>query len=138
VEDEMNRICPTEEILSEYLSGCLSHEDRLRLERHLAGCDACRRLLVEAHEILKKPALYDIGKRILDIIKGNYWLTGAAVGLFLSFVFKKYFFQFLAVSTMMSAKWIVDSRAQKTLVMIHEVWKRNKEESYGKKTDNQG
>lgn len=134
----MNRICPTEELLSEYLSGCLPHEDRLQLERHLAGCDACRKLLVEAHEVLKEPHLYEVGRNILNMIKNNYWLGGAVASLFLSFVFRRYFLQFLTASLVMSTKWIVGSKMQNTLVVIHESWKQNKEESYGKKTDHQG
>jgi len=29
------------ELMSDYLDGSLSRRDRKRLERHLAGCDAC-------------------------------------------------------------------------------------------------
>ena len=33
------------ELMSDYLDGSLSRRDRKRLERHLAGCDACNAYL---------------------------------------------------------------------------------------------
>jgi anti-sigma factor RsiW len=33
------------ELMSDYLEGALSRRDRKRLERHLAGCDACTAFL---------------------------------------------------------------------------------------------
>lgn len=33
------------ELMSDYLDGSLSRRDRQRLERHLAGCDACNAYL---------------------------------------------------------------------------------------------
>jgi anti-sigma factor RsiW len=35
------------ELMTEYLDGALSPEDRARFEDHLAGCDGCRAYLAE-------------------------------------------------------------------------------------------
>jgi len=48
-----DRICPQEDILSEYLSGCLREDKRIMVETHLAACKDCRELLVDTCEITK-------------------------------------------------------------------------------------
>jgi hypothetical protein len=119
-----NRICIQEEILSEYLCGVLPPEDRVSVEKHLASCGDCRKLLSEAHAILSGPDLYEMKDRILKWALKNIWILGAVILFFLSFLFTKHFFQLLAASIIMAAKWIIDSRATRMLVMIHDAWKR--------------
>ncbi len=119
-----NRICPSEDVLSEYLNGLLSAEDRIGVEKHLAGCAGCRQLLVETQEILKKPDIREIKRKLLTRLKDNRWLIGALITLALSFIFSKYFLQFLAACLLMGAKWIIDAKTTKMLILIHEAWKR--------------
>ena len=118
-----SRICPSEELLSEYLSGCLHPEDKPDVEKHLAGCAGCRKTIVEAHEILNKPDIRQIKREILNWLKTNRWLLGAMILLILSFMFPKYFLQFLVACLLMGAKWIIDSKTTKMLIMIHQALK---------------
>jgi hypothetical protein len=127
-----NRICPREEILSEYLAGVLRQEEKAELEKHLAECARCRRLLAEAYEIINTPDFRQIKENIMTIIKNNYWFIGAATSFVLSFLFPKYFLQFLSASLLMGAKWIIDSKTTKMLIMVHEAWKRGDKETTDK------
>ena len=119
----MRRICPSEEILSEYISGVLAEEDRTEVEKHLAGCAACRELLVETHDIISRPDIHEIKNRISRWIRKNQWLIGAAAAFTLSFVFSEHFLQFLTACIIMGAKWAVDAKTAKMLIMIYEAWK---------------
>lgn len=122
----MNRICPSEEILSEYLSGLLSQEDSMDLEKHLVLCNECRSLIAEAYKIVKKPGLGSIFVNMLFWFKKNYIFTASLFSLILSFIFPKYFLQFLTASILLGAKWIIDSKTTKTLITIHEAWKHDR------------
>ncbi|NQT33430.1 MAG: hypothetical protein HQ594_07150 [Candidatus Omnitrophica bacterium] len=121
----MNRLCPSEDILSRYISHSLSHENKLVVEEHLIRCGQCRKLIVEAHEVLTNPDMWEIMNKILLWIKKNRWLTGSLVSLVLSFFFSEYFLQFLLIAFLLGAKWIVDARATRMLIMINESWKKN-------------
>lgn len=56
-----------------------------------------------------------------------------AVGFFiLSFIFSRYFLQFLAAAIILSLKWIVDSKNSKILITIYEAWKRGGERETGR------
>ncbi|MGB2630974.1 MAG: zf-HC2 domain-containing protein [Candidatus Omnitrophota bacterium] len=132
------RICLSEEILSEYLAGVLPEEDRGWVEGHIAECTRCRKLLAESHEVLKKRDIEDIFRKIFNIVKNNLWFAGAMSALALSFVFPKYFLQFLVACLLMGAKWIMDTKNAKMLVMIYDAWKRERRCYHGKETDHQG
>ncbi len=120
-----NRICPPEEVLGEYLGGSLPPIARPGVEKHLASCNECRRLLAEAHDILKKPDISEIIYNSFIWIKDNRWFLGAMASLALSFIFHRYFLQFLAACFISGAKWIIDSKTTRTLIMIHEAWKKS-------------
>ncbi|MFQ5952103.1 MAG: zf-HC2 domain-containing protein [Candidatus Omnitrophota bacterium] len=125
-----NRLCPTEEILSEYLSGTLPQEERRAAEKHLAGCTKCRKLVVEAHEITSGLDFSQIKRSLMK--KNNYWFLGAVIAFILSFIFTKYFLQFLVACLLMGGKWIIDSKTTKMLVMIYEAWKSGDREATDK------
>jgi anti-sigma factor RsiW len=40
------------ELMSDYLEGSLSRRDRRRLEKHLAGCDACSAYLEQMRAVI--------------------------------------------------------------------------------------
>ena len=128
----MNRMCPSEEMLSEYLSGVLLEKDKAKIEEHLAQCTECRKVLAQAHDILKKPDIREIRNNIFRWFKGNKWLIGSALSLVLSFLFSRYFLQFLAASLLMGGKWIIDSKTTKMLIMIHEAWKSEDKDKVNK------
>ncbi|MFH1552446.1 MAG: zf-HC2 domain-containing protein [Candidatus Omnitrophota bacterium] len=120
----MNRICPSAEILSEYLSGVLPPEDKERVEKHLAGCAECRRLVVETYDIINKPDLHEIRNKLFQWARKNRWFIGSFVAFVFSFLFPRYFLQFLVACLLMGAKWALDSKTARLLIMIHEAWKR--------------
>lgn len=118
-----SRICPTEEILSEYMNGLLEDGLKRSVEQHLASCDKCRKLLAETHEILSQPDIFELKESIFRWIRKNRWLLGTIITFACSFIFSKYFLQFLVACLLMGAKWIIEARTTKMLVMIHEAWK---------------
>lgn len=122
-EKMKNRLCPNEETLSEYISGTLPAEKRLLIEKHLAVCRSCRTLLAETHDITRKSAS---GKMITRFSAGKrevLWLTACLITFSASFLFSKFFLQFLAVSFLLGIKWILDAKTTKTLIMIHKTLK---------------
>ena len=119
-----NRICPSEELLSAYLTGCLDPELRKHTEKHLGVCAGCRRLIAETYEVSRKDRAREKNKELFGRIKKDMWLVGACVSFALSFLFPKYFAQFLVACFIMGAKWIIDSKATKLLITVHEAWKR--------------
>jgi len=119
-----DRICPQEDILSEYLSGCLREDKRIMVETHLAACKDCRELLVDTCEITKKLKSSEFGKVLREWGIKNRWLIGALIAFFSSFFFPKYFLQFLVACLLMGGKWIIEAKTTKMLIMIHEAWKR--------------
>lgn len=120
----MNRLCPSEERLGEYVAGVISQKDRVHLEKHLAACHECRKLVSEAHDVIKMPDAGKIKRDAWGWIKNNRWLLGASLAFVFSFVFSEYFLQFLVGSFIMGGKWIIDSKTTKMLIMIHEAWKK--------------
>lgn len=124
----MNRICPEEEKLAEYISGLMSGEELVSMEEHLDRCDSCRKLAFEAHEIITRPDCGRMVRRIFGYFQKNLWIVLAAVFFLCSFIFRGYFLQLLALTVISSLKWIIDSRNTRLLVTIHEAWKRGDKE----------
>jgi hypothetical protein len=121
----MNRICPTEELLSEYLSGTISPEDRKAVESHLASCADCRKLLSEAYDVLITPDLHEIFFNIKRWLRKNIWLIVAVSALASSFFFPKYFIQLITATILSGTKWIIDAKTTKMLITIYETWKKS-------------
>lgn len=121
----MNRLCPTEELLSEYLAGTVSGEERELVEKHLASCDKCRMLLAEAHAVLETPDLHEIFFNLKKWLRKNTWLVIATSSLTASFFFREHFLQLLTVSILSGVKWIIDSKTTKMLITVYEAWKKS-------------
>lgn len=124
IQRKKGRICPSETVLAEYLSGLLSEEDRSDIEAHLAECGTCRTLLLEAHKVIKGPDPWHLKRLLGHHLRKNVWIIAAVLFFAFSFIFRAYFFQFLALTVIFAAKWIMDSRNTKLLITIHEAWKR--------------
>ena len=124
----MNRICPQEEKLAEYISGLLSDKELTSMEEHLDRCKSCRKLAFEAYEIIRRPDCGRMGREAFRYIRKNLWMAAAAVFFLCSFIFRGHFLQFLALTVISALKWIIDSRNTKLLITIHEAWKRGDKE----------
>ncbi|HNX91828.1 MAG TPA: zf-HC2 domain-containing protein, partial [Candidatus Omnitrophota bacterium] len=94
----MNRICPSELVLSEYMSGMLSHSERETVEKHLASCDACREIVADTHTVLMKMRPFGKKSHFFSVFTGNVWFMGACALLLLSFFVPQYFVQLLVAS----------------------------------------
>ena len=124
----MNRLCPSEETLAEYISGLLKEEERSAVEEHLTKCKSCRKLAMEAHAIISTPDAGRIKRKIAGYLRKNVWIITSGLFLLCSFIFRRYFLQFLALTVISALKWIIDSRNTRMLIMIHEAWKHGDKE----------
>ena len=116
----MRRFCFSEEVLGEFISGCLPEEERPAVEKHIAECEKCRTLVSEAHQAMCTPDMSEIMYKAVGGIRKNTWLISAVIFLLFSFFLHRYFFQFLLASFISGSKWIVDSRNTKTVIMVHD------------------
>ena len=55
------------------------------------------------------------------------WLSGAAAAFAFSFVFRRFFLQFLVAALLFGVKWIVDQKAARTQILIYKALKENQE-----------
>ena len=119
----MNRICPSEEMLSKYLSSLLNEKHKNVIEKHLAECEKCRKLLSEAYDIISSRNVKEFVFSLTKRITRNKWLFISSLSMILSFFIQDYFFQFLIISLVSGLKWILDSKTNRTLILIKDAWK---------------
>ena len=114
---------PKEAELADYLSNTLTGESRKRIEDHIACCNDCLDNVVSAYESVKT-----FKKRKTGVMKKiNVYLILAIISFILSFVFQRYFVQFLTATLLLGIKWVSDAKSTKMLVMIYEAWKKGGE-----------
>ena len=114
---------PKEAELAGYLSNTLTGEGRKRIEDHIACCNDCLDNVVSAYESVKT-----FKKRKAGVMKKiNVYLILAIISFILSFVFQRYFVQFLTATLLLGIKWIADAKSTKMLIMIYEAWKKGGE-----------
>lgn len=125
----MEKNCPSEVELARYLDCRLSEAHRQVLESHIANCQQCLDLLVVARQAgkrkWKKKEFQGLIKRIeggLGIKVGNNtatkWLMLSIIFFMLSFIFSRYFLQFLIGATILALKWVFEGEGAKRVVMI--------------------
>ena len=114
---------PKEAELADYLSNTLTGESRKAVEDHIACCNDCLDNAISAYESVKK-----FKERKAGIMKrSNIYLILAIISFILSFVFQRYFVQFLTATLLLGIKWIADAKSTKMLIMIYEAWKKGGE-----------
>ena len=117
--------CPPEHVLNDYLTGNLGESDREEVEKHIADCPYCIYRIAEAYEVLNESRFKSIKEFFMNArIKLNLWLVGCIIMFLLSFLVQRYFLQFLVGAILLGAKWIIDSKNTKMLIMIYDAWKR--------------
>lgn len=114
--------CITHYNIYSYINNTLPHSKRKVVEAHIAECYHCLDMLTAA----------DAGKKgmlkadMKDGFKKEYlYLVTAILSFTLSFLFSKYFLQFLAAAVILGIKWIVDSKSSKTLITVYETLKKD-------------
>lgn len=117
---------PKETELADLLAGSLSAQDRERLESHVASCDECLTAIVAAQEaVAASGSGLQSGKEVGNLMKKiNIYLILAIISFSLSFIIPQYFLQLLVATLILGAKWIIDARTTKMLIMIHDAWKK--------------
>ncbi|MBD3379421.1 MAG: hypothetical protein GF408_03050 [Candidatus Omnitrophica bacterium] len=121
----MNRLCLSEEVLSAYLSGKLAGEERRRAEKHIACCENCRRTMGEAYDITKNKTAGEMFFCVLEKLKENKWGLISVFLIVLSFLFPRYFLQFLSAALLSGVKWVVEARSLKMMIMVREARKNS-------------
>jgi len=145
---DINIKCLDEKALSSYLDEKLSELERKKIEEHIADCNVCLDMLLVAYEARKKrfltrPAtttMAGLARTILQTTifferknranqadsvekmkKKRHELKWLFAGLFffaLSFIFRHYFLQFLAISVVLGFKWVMEGEGAKRVIMI--------------------
>lgn len=131
---DMRTTCPAESVLADYLSGTLTRDERERIESHIATCDECLAKIVSGYESVESFKKESRGKTGKDNImkRINWYLVGAVIAFLLSFIFPRYFLQFLVATLILGIKWVVDSKSAKMLIMIYEAWRSGGEKEASK------
>lgn len=118
---------PTESELAEFLGGALPPRERERLIAHMGSCRECLAKVVAADEAvagyLGETRSAKRGAALTRSI--NLYLVGSVAAFACSFLEPRYFIQFLVAAVVLALKWIIDSKTTKTLITIHEAWKKS-------------
>ena len=149
---EQSPQCLDENTLAAYLAGTLDRRQCQLLEYHLAGCGFCLSqlsLAVEAVSLENEKDSIDIPSKTIDrlklrlainplkdsqkkykfkIGKGIFFLIGTLISFSLSFIFPRFFLQFLVATLILGIRWAFESESGHTFVMILDSWRRNARE----------
>ena len=140
--------CPDENLLIEYLSGDLDQEKCKLLEHHLAGCGFCLNQLSLASEVdsiidqksflAPQNMVHKVKSRLginqsrdnqnkfkIKIGKELFFLTGTLFCFALSFVFSRYFMQFLVATLVLGIRWAFESKGGNALITVLDSWRQN-------------
>lgn len=126
--------CPSELELAGYITGCLSLKRKAEVSSHLNGCMACLEDLVLAEKVNKTEEKMELTGKDMpkNWLKKNVWLFLAIISFVASFVYSRYFLQFLVATLVLAAKWIFESVNARMLIMIYEAWNRGGEKEVTK------
>ncbi len=138
--------CLSELQIHQYLERQMNPANRQKVEQHLVECYDC---LEKVAEVSKAKSQFEKGqipkpphdssrwlKRLrpqLSLRKGATsrsrrrpwgWLAVTVCAFTCSFIFPRYFAQFLVATLLFGIKWIVETRTTKTLIAIQEAYKR--------------
>jgi len=141
--------CPNEQILLGYLNRTLDKEESQFVEHHVAGCGFCLsqlNLAFQSQLMNKEESFKPVPQELIDktksflnlqgiannakktrakIKKANLFLAGAIIPFILSFIFPKYFIQFLVVTLVLGIRWAFESEGGRTMVMVLDSWRHH-------------
>ncbi len=115
--------CLLPEVLYSYTKNSLPSSERNAVESHIAECYHCLDLLVSISKGVRFQRIKGVKMR-----KEHIFLLMAVISFILSFILSSYFLQFLTATVIFGIKWIIDSKSTRTLIMIHQAWKRGGED----------
>ena len=122
--------CLNEDVLSSYLDEAISKEEHDRIEHHISNCNRCLDMLLVAYESqgrlrrcryaagLEKKVRDRLGFREKRKKTELKWLFSALSLFMLSFVFKRFFLQFLVAAGILGFKWVMEGEGARRVVMI--------------------
>ena len=128
------RTAPSTDDYYRYLTGQINENENEKMIRFLAGSPedqqfvlSLKRMQEEAESSITVPDSLLSKAKALQVSRKAapqnllivLWLILAIVSFGLSFVFKRYFFQCLAVALFFGFKWALDLRAAKTKIMMY-------------------
>lgn len=122
------KACITPKRLCRYSEGGLPLYIRKDIEAHLAGCYRCLDALVA----IKEGDVIFNNKRRPGLKKEWLYLALAVLCFGASFVFSRYFLQFLTATLILGMKWVVDSKTSRMLIMVYDAWKRGGDREAGR------
>ena len=93
-------------------AGLVRFAKDLKSKNNDIRCPHCLKPITPFKKPLKTQKLYNL-----------MWLTFSAAGFLGSFIFRRYFFQCLAVALIFGIKWVMDQRSTKTQVLIYKALK---------------
>lgn len=139
--------CLSDEELADYVSGVLSDEPQKEdIASHIAECDFCfsktascvsalagfdrgipdRGNPASIRKAKSIPKIYPKAKTKSNYMKRNRFLFIAAGFFILSFIYKRYFLQFLVAASIFGFKWVMDTGGSRALIMIYDAWQQKK------------
>lgn len=125
-----SRECVSVEKLCDYARNTLLAKEKEDIESHLSGCYRCLDMLVAIRAGMDYRYDNKYGRE--NMKKDGLFLLLAVICFVLSFLFGRYFLQFLAATLILSMKWIVDTKTNRMLIMIYDAWKRSGEKGAGR------
>jgi hypothetical protein len=144
--------CPDEGLLVQYLEAKLDKEKYQALEYHIAGCGFCLSQLSIASQsklMHKQGSFESVPQNLINktksrlgigenkgnskdnkrkIIKKQLFLLGAIIFFVLSFIFPKYFAQFLVGTLILGIRWAFESESGRTLIMVLDSWRHHSQD----------
>lgn len=144
IKMQKTNLCPDEAALSAYLSGALDRQEAENIEAHIADCPFCLESLKTAYEAdklysegsfpessekLKRKAksIAAAGARKKRVSK-NLWLIATIAAFTMSFIFPRYFAQFLVAALILGLKWVSEGENARTLIMVLDAWRHHSNE----------
>ena len=124
---DISKDCFSFEVLYDYLNGNLPQKEKGKLESHLVKCYYCLDNVVVIYEGIN---FYNRGRPKLK--KESIFLILAIISFIASFIFGRYFLQFLVATIIFGIKWIVDSKTSRMLIMIYDAWRKGGEREAGR------
>lgn len=107
--------CLSERELSSYIDQKLSAPERGRIESHISGCKDCLDMLVVAYDAGRVKRKSPAPKKAGAAFK---WFAGFIILFSASFIFRKFFLQFLIAAAVFGFRWAMEGEGVKKTIMI--------------------